>query len=250
MAIEAHDRRCLRLAGIAGIIGAICWTIGDAAIVGENAQPENYPLLLIRYADRIDFGGLFAMLPASEPRLAFGALIADLAIPLYLIGSWHLFQAARPAGPLMSWAIFALLVCGNAYSPLGHAAFYFVGMLYKTIPAVPEAAHPALLDLGNRFHQVLLIAWVAAVGCLALALLLLGLAIAFGRTLYPRWAALVLNPVTLVLVGMAVPYLTPQPLRTWLAGAAFNIGWVVAYGLSTALLWRAKPTPSAQRVPA
>jgi hypothetical protein len=248
MIIGENHRRKLRLAGIAGIIGAICWTLGDMAIVGENARPQDYPLLLIRYADRIDFGGLFAMLPASEPRLAFGALIADLAIPLYLIGSWHLFQAARPAGSLAAWAIFALLVCGNAYSPLGHAAFYFVGMLYKTIPAVPEAAHPALLDLGNRLHRVLLIAWVAAVGCLALALLLLGLVIAFGRTLYPRWAALVLNPVSLVLVGMAVPYLTPEPVRTWLGGAGFNIGWLVAYSLSTAVLWRARPVPSSSTV--
>jgi hypothetical protein len=240
-----YQWRKLRLAGIAGIIGAICWTIGDAAIVRENARPEDYPLLLVRYAARIDFGGLFAMLPASEPRLAFGALIADLAIPLYLIGSWHLFQAAKPAGPLMAWAIFALLICGNAYSPLGHAAFYFVGMLYKTIPALPEAAHPALLDLGNRFHQMLLIAWVAAVGCLALGLLLVGLTIAFGRTLYPRCAALVLNPISLVLIGMAVPYhLTPEPVRTWLGGAAFNIGWLVAYTFSTAILWRARPIPS------
>lgn len=55
MTAGENHRRKLRLTGIAGIIGAICWTIGDAAIVGENAQPRDYPLLLIRYADRIDF---------------------------------------------------------------------------------------------------------------------------------------------------------------------------------------------------
>jgi len=241
---EAHWR-LVRLAGVAGIIGAICWTIGDAALVGEHARPEQYPLLLKDYVGRIDFVGLRAMLPASEPRLAFGALIGHLSIPLYLVGSWHLFAAVRPAGSWTAWPIFALMICSSAWSPLGHAAFYFVGMIYKTILLVPETSHAALLDLGNRFHLVLLIAWVSAVASFALALLLLGLAIARGRTAYPRWAGLVLNPISFMGIGIGVPWLTPEPLHTWLDGAAFNIGWLAVYGLSTFLLWHGPRNRSA-----
>ena len=39
-------------------------------------------------------------------------------------------------------------------------------------------------------------------------------------------------------IGMALPYAMPEPLRTWLHGAGINIGWLFAYVLSTALLWR------------
>ena len=71
----------------------------------------------------------------------------------------------------------------------------------------------------------------------AVALLLLGVAIVRGRTAYPRWTAAVLNPVSFMGIGIGMPWLTPEPLHTWLAGAAFNIGWLAVYGLSTSLLW-------------
>ena len=36
----------LRLCGIAGVIGAILWTLGDALIIGARASPDDYPLIL------------------------------------------------------------------------------------------------------------------------------------------------------------------------------------------------------------
>lgn len=53
------------------------------------------------YADHISFSALAETLPALEPRLAAGSLIPDIAIPLYLLGSWHLYQAVRPSGRAM-----------------------------------------------------------------------------------------------------------------------------------------------------
>jgi len=235
----------LRLAGIAGIIGSLFWIAGDALIIGAKAQPSDYPLLLQTYADRIGFGALDMMLPSSEPRLAAGALIANVGIVFYLAGSWHLFRALRPAGPKLAWATFILLICGNAWSPLGHAAFYYVGMVYKTVLEVPEAAHGALLALADHFHRVLLIAWLLPVVALALALVLMTIAIARGGTLYPRWVAFLFNPIAFLAIGAGIPHLLPQPLHTWLEGAGFNIGWLFVYGLSTALLWRDAKTITA-----
>lgn len=236
--MSTSNLSAIRLAGLAGILGAICWIIGDALIVGGNATPADYPLLMKDYADRIAFGALAETLSSSETRLAAGALIANIAIPLYLAGSWHFYRGVKPAGKFTAGLVFALLVCGNAWSPLGHAAFYFIAMVYKTVMVVPETAHGALLELGDRFHRVLMIAWLLPIVTLALGLVALAVAIVRGRTLYPRWAAAVLNPVTLMAIGIALPYLLPEPMRTWLHGAGINIGWLLAYALSTALLWR------------
>ena len=219
------------------MLGAIAWTCGDALIIGAWADKADYPLLLSTYADKIGFDALAMMLPSSEQRLAAGALIPDIAIPLYLAGSWHLYQGARSAGKLWSLTILGLLMAGNAWSPLGHAAFYYAGMVYKTILLVPADAHAQLLELGDRFTRVLTIAWLFPIVTLGLALVALAAAIALGRTAWPRWTALVINPVSLVLIGM-VSKLLPEPLRTWLDGAAFNIGWLAVYALSTILLWR------------
>lgn len=236
--------RWLRLAGIAGIIGAILWTLGDALIIGAKANAADYPLLFQTYADRIETDMAAMMVPSSEARLAAGALVADVGVVFYLAGSWHLFRGLLPAGRLWAWPIFALLVCGNAWSPLGHAGFYYVGMAYKTLLVTPPQAHAALLDLGARFHDVLTIAWLLPVVTLGLALLGLGIAIALGRTAWPRWFAALANPVSLVGIGVGIAFVALEPVSTWLDGAAFNLGWLVVYTLSTVLLWNGGRRPS------
>lgn len=235
----------LRLAGIAGIIGAIFWTLGDALIIGAKANAADYPLLFQTYAGRIETDMAAMMVPSSAARLAAGALVADVGIVFYLAGSWHLFQGLLPAGRLWAWPIFALLICGNAWSPLGHAGFYYVGMVYKALLVTPADAHVALLELGRRFHDLLTIAWLLPIVTLGLALLGLGIAIALGRTAWPRWFALIANPISLVAIGMGIAFVSPQPVKTWLDGAAFNLGWLVVYAVSTALLWNGAARPRA-----
>lgn len=229
--------RWLRLAGIAGVIGAILWTLGDALIIGARAEAVDYSLVLQNYAGRIETDIAAAMLPSSQGRLAAGALVADVGIVFYFAGSWHLFRGLLPAGRGVAWSIFALLVAGNAWSPLGHAGFYYLGMAYKTLLVTPDDAHAALLDLAAGFHDVLLIAWLLPVVTLGLALLGLGVVIAMGRTGWPRWFAAIANPISLVAIGMAIAFVSPEPVATWLAGAAFNLGWLAVYFLSTVLLW-------------
>lgn len=239
-------RALVRLSGIAGIIGALFWITGDALIIGAHADAADYPLLLKTYAGRIQFDALPMMLPSSGARLAAGALVADVGIVFYLAGSWHLFAGLRGAGA-WAWAAFALLVAGNAWSPLGHAGFYYAGMAYKVILETPPSAHAALLSLADRFRQVLTIAWLLPIITLGLALLLLAGTVARGGTAYPRWTALIFNPLSFLAIGAGVPFLLPEPIHTWLAGAGFNIGWLAVYGLSTVLLWNGTEARSAAR---
>ncbi len=83
--------RWLRLAGIAGVIGAILWTLGDALIVGAKATAADYPLLFQTYAHQIEPQLAAATVSSSQARLAAGALVADVGIVFYLAGSWDLF---------------------------------------------------------------------------------------------------------------------------------------------------------------
>lgn len=230
----------LRLAGIAGIIGAILWTLGDALILGGKAEPADYPLLFQTYADRVETDMAARMISSSQARLAAGALVADVGVVFYLAGSWHLFRGLLPAGRRAAWAVFVLLLCGNAWSPLGHAGFYYVGMAYKTLLAAPPEAYAALLDLGAQFHDLLTITWLLPVATLGMALLGLAILVALGRTAYPRWFALIANPVSLVGIGTVIAFASPEPISTWLNGAAFNLGWLVVYVLSTILLWKSE----------
>jgi hypothetical protein len=228
----------LRFTGIAGIIGAIMWVIGDILIIGASSQTSDFPLVLGTYADQIDAQKAAVMLPISEGRLAAGALIANVGVVFYLIGSWHIFRGLLPAGQRWAWAMLILLVAGNAWAPLGHAAYYYLGMVYKTILNTPPEAHAALLDLGSQFHTVLQIAWSLAIVTLGIATVMVSIIVALGRTAWPRWFALIINPISVVGIGTAIGLISPEPVRTWLSGAAFNLGFFVVYLMSTILLWK------------
>ena len=230
----------LRITGIAGIVGAILWTVGDALIIGAFATASEYPTILHTYAGGIDRAIAERTLPSSEVRLMAGALVADFGIAFYLAGSWHLFCGFLESARKWAWAVLALLVFGNAWSPLGHAGFYYLGMVYKTLLVTPTEAHPALIELAGQFHRILLIAWLLPVITLGLALLGLSVSIALGRTAWPRWFALAANPISMVAIGKATALGAPERLATWLGGAAFNLGWLAIYVLSTILLWNGR----------
>ena len=229
--------RWLRLSGLAGVLGAVLWTLGDILLIGSNAPSADYPLIFDTHADRIDTVKAAQMISADETRLAAGALVANIGIVFYLAGSWHLFRALLPAGRWWARTVFVLFLCGNAWAPLGHAGYYYLGMTYKTLLAAPDESHKAILDLADQFHQVLQIAWYLAIVTLGLALVGLAVRIALGETAWPRWFALLANPLSLLAIGTSIAWIAPEPVGTWLNGAAFNLGLLVIYTITTILLW-------------
>jgi hypothetical protein len=229
----------IRLAGVAGILGAIGWMLGDMLLVGNYLPDGPHGILFDQYGTRIGaFNAKTASvtLRSSLSRLEAGALLGPLTIPLYLLGCWHLYQGARPAGRWWAVPMAVFLFIGNAYSPLGHAGFYYVAAIYQAIVAAPVDAHPLLLDLADHFSHALMIMYVAAVGCLVLGLLSLILTIATGRSAWPRWMVIVVP--LFVIVALSLDHMPfPQPLRAWLAGAGINIAWFLIFTTSTVLLW-------------
>ena len=221
------------------MLGAVGWMLGDMALVGNYMPAGEHGLLFDTYGADINTRIAAVTLQSSMSRLAVGALLGPLTIPLYLVGCWHLLQGVKPAGKAFAIPAIALLFVGHAYSPLGHAGFYYVAAVYKTILATDASAHPALLTLAAQFSKVLFTMYVAAVGCLVLGLLWLIAAMASGRSAWPRWMAV----ATLAAVVSAVflDHLPlPQPARAWLGGAGINIAWFLIFFMSTTVLWNSR----------
>jgi hypothetical protein len=226
----------IRLTGIAGILGAIGWMFGDMALVGNYLPEGPQGPLFDAYSASINTTLATVTVQSSMSRLATGALLGPLTIPLYLVGCWHLLLGVKPAGKWFAIPSIALLFIGHAYSPLGHAGFYYVAAVYKTILATDVTAHPALLDLAAHFSTVLMTMYIAAVGSLVLGLLWLIVAMASGRSAWPRWMAIA--TLASVVVALSLDHLPlPQPVRALLAGAGINIAWFLIFVLSTAVLW-------------
>ncbi len=230
-----REYRWTMLAGWAGILGALGWIVGDIFIVGHVAAHEDFPLLFQDYAGQIDVGLAEVLVGVPRLYLIVGALAAIFTVPFYLIGCWHLWRGVRTARRGLALPAIILIAFGYATSPLPHAAFYFLGAVYQTIPLTDVSAHPQLLALAEEFRQVLSITYVPSVASSALGLILFSLAVASGRSAYPRWFALTANPL-LVLVTVGVPDALGGTMGHALAGAGLNTLWLLVYAQSLVLL--------------
>lgn len=236
MSVGARPGRWSGAAGMAGALAALCWIAGDVLLVGHVADRTEFPLLFQAYAGRIDADIAERVVGVSTGRLIAGALCGVFSVWLYLIGSWHLWCGMRACGRAWKVPAIALIFVGYALSPLPHAAFYFVGAAYQALLDAPPQAHAALLALADEFHRVLLVTWMPAVLSQMLGMLLLSLAIAGGRSAWPRWMAITTNPLVLGAPIACIHLLLPMQPFPALAAASFNLMWLAVYVQSLALL--------------
>lgn len=167
-------------------------------------------------------------LPSRQ--VLIGYYLGILTIPFYTVSSWHLALALRPAP---RW-IGRLLLIVTAYSvcllTVFHASFAFTRAILRAQGGT--AGGEALLafeTLGAPMIRIVM--WLA--GPIYLVVLVL---IARGRTLYPRWAALVL-PCAFALFAFPPLALLPVWAAALLRPAGLNAGGAVALCVSTVLLW-------------
>jgi hypothetical protein len=126
-------------------------------------------------------------LASSTERLAAGGLAGVFSTPLYLAGIWHIFEASKPGGTRWSFPPFLPLVTAFSIAPFVHGSFFYVAEILKTVGQVDQSAQPAVVALATRARLWLFIAYgVLAVPAL-IGFVWLTIAIARGKTLYPRW---------------------------------------------------------------
>ena len=233
--MERHALNWLRWSGIAGSAGSVGYLIGDALLLGNSATPSGFPHLATYVDNRlIQRSAMF--LASSTARLAAGGLIGVFSTPLYLAGAWHIFQASRSGGTRWSLPPFLLLVTAFSIAPFVHGSFFYVAEILKTVGQVEPSAQPALVALATRTTLWLFVAYGVLAVPAVIGFSWVTVAIARGRTLYPRWVAFA-NPIVCMLAGSLLDRVLPQPLALLLSGAGLSLGMLAFFALSTAVLW-------------
>lgn len=212
-----------------GIVGAVCWIIGDIFVAGFDVNTENYPLFSSTYSDQVDVGLATLMLEGSTSRLMFGALIAAMTATLFLPGVWLVYQYFKEKDKWYAWATYYLLVISVMLMPLGHAVFYFTGEIYKAIYNTDVIAHPYLLQIATGFQQAMYITWGTAIIMMLLAYLIFSILVFMGKTNLPKWAGCI-SPLFITIYQLPLKIiLPPSDLRGWLGAAAFNIAYLIFF---------------------
>ncbi len=211
-----------RLAGLAGLSGALLFFAGDMLFYGHLGPAATFHQ-----------GMLATVTNASPTRLFAGGLVGPIAACLCILGFWHVYRNVRPSaarlGQLMFAAFFILMVFGSAI----HTLWAAKGLAIKYCYANDAAGCRVLLQSINSYWD--LAYNLGAIPGYGGAILLIALVL-LGKTHYPRWTVLA-NPATLMLLSPLVEK-APAPFGAILAGGFTNLTIAVFFLVSLCASWK------------
>ena len=221
----------------AGVLAALCWTVGDMLLVGFVPQPERHPQLAAltgRMEGDVQMAAL--MLDAAPERLWWGVVPATFSTPLYLAAAFGVYRLLRP-GRMAVWC-FALLFGGYALAPLAHAGFYYLGSAAQALDAACAEGAAAALARYNSHYRLLGLHWAASVGMLALGWLLFLFQAACGRSALPRKTAWLTPLPAGIAIAAACSAFPLSETAALIGGATFNLTQLLFYAAALLQLRR------------
>lgn len=202
-------------AGLIGLLAACFVGIGEFCL---QFSPQGF------YEDQAY--GFF--LDVGRAQLDLGYALSVFAAPLYLVGYWHLKTMLAPASRLAAWAFFLIGAYAFVIGAVWIGQRPFMALLVQAI-AAGEAAPSLLTEYAVR-NEILVNALRAAVALTSLIWIALVLS---GRTLYPRWMAL-LAPA-LLLAGVFALYTFAPAIGVYVLPTAMNAAHLIVFAASSAV---------------
>jgi hypothetical protein len=207
----------LRLFGISGIIGSILFILGD---LSYNHVPgsKNSPTVKM------------STMPGL--RLLNAGTLGLVGCWFYVLASWHLYLAFRPAGDI--FAFISLLAFGAAMIcyGIGHTAYFAIAAGAQVAAQLGSDVESGG-KLGNTFFQrVTYITYIPV----TISSLMMLYGVVAGRSLYPRWMVVFL-PIVIYLLKKPITRILKGHLREIINDSFDNFVLFVFYVLSTIVLW-------------
>jgi len=199
----------LKLAGIAGLVGAIICGTGE---------------FLLHFDPQARFSGYDFMAQISHQRLTIGHFFAVVGIPFYFIGVWHIAKMLEPAGLRLSKALFYIGALGFLYGAMWMSSRSTIG----SIAHYPElVSDTKLIELYELRLETLL--QVIRITTLIISVIFIKLVLT-GKTRYPKWMAAT-SPIVLLLMNFVI-YLVAPGIGKYVMPIALNVGFSVFFLLS------------------
>jgi len=223
----------LRITGLAALLGAFLYAIGDVLLLAGKVSLDDYPKLK-PFAKLLSGAELMVTLPPN--RMIWGALLGVFATPLVLLGIWQVYQGL---GATQDWVVLAtvgLFGFGSVVGAFVHGTFYFMGEYIHALNKVEEASQSIIVSMIERHRKVLIISYAPVLILIVIASILFSVLVASGKTEFPVWIAAI-NPLTMTIAWLVIKRILPQFVRDWTEGAGFNIAYMAFFLCTTFTLW-------------
>jgi len=170
----------------------------------------------------------------GKPRWTYvlGNYLGVYFIPLHIFGFFLVYQALKPANPRWALVFLALAVYTTPIGVGMHGTLAFVGDII-------QSGDPHLINGMRDYWQpwaYSLVIFYAVISALILALIFTG------RSLYPRWAALVSPMAVVVVTGVIIAILPDGAagLKSFLSLTGLNLPLMIFFAVTTWTLARNK----------
>jgi hypothetical protein len=223
------SQRNRRLAGVAGIFGALLFFAGDMLFYGHLGSGAGF-----------HDGMIATVRDASLARLFAGGLVGPIAACLCITGFWHVYLNVRPSAARVGQvlgAFLVLMVFGGAIHTLRTAKGIAIKYCCGNDDAGCRAPLQATNDYWNLAYNI-----GAAPGYVG-ALLLIALVL-LGKTWYPTWTVLA-NPAALMLLSPLAER-TPAPFGAIPTGGLTNLTIAIFFLVSVSATWTLPETSTAR----
>ena len=222
MHCPASEERNRRLAGIAGLSGALLFFAGDMLFYGHFGPGGNF-----------HEGMLGTVRHASQARLYAGGLVGPVAACLCILGFWHVYRNVNPPrrffARLMLVSFAVLMVFGSAV----HALWTAKGLAIQNCFGSDDVGCRALLSSVNSY-------WSLAYNLGAfpgyLAAVLLIFLVLLGKTRYPKWTVFA-NPAFLIFISPLAERIS-APFGAILVGGSANLAIAFFFLISILTTWK------------
>jgi hypothetical protein len=210
----------LYIFGILGLIGAIGVGLGE---------------FLLHYSPNgIGYDGknfeFFNQIPLK--RLTLGHFIAISFTPFYIAGYYHFYLIFKKNNPTIAKAIFALGIISFMIGGMWIASRAQLGYLVHRVSENPtNEVLKTLLDDYKTHSEILvksLRLWIALISILFV------IPVFKGKTIYPKWMAL-LNPIFLLILILVIYKIIPA-LGYIIGPIAMNVVHFIWFGMSLLII--------------
>jgi hypothetical protein len=216
------SERNRRLAGLAGLCGALLFFAGDMLFYGHWGSGAEFHEGMIR-----------TVRDASLLRLYAGGLVGPFAACLCILGFWHVYRNVRVPPVFPGRIVLVLFATLMVFGSAVHTLWTAKALALKFCSGSDDAGCRALVPAVNSY-------WDAAYNIGAVpgylgAILLIGLVL-YGRTRYPRWTVFA-NPAALMLLS-PLAHRAPAPVGAVISGGFTNLSIAAFFLASILTTWK------------
>jgi len=208
----------VRLTGILAVIGMFLLCVVDLKLLYMPLGSRKYSLFQ-------------AALAHDRATIMAYSKLALFAIPLILIGIYHIYLTLAIANKLLARVVLAVF----AFSYL-NAAFYYAYLAYMMTSA--QLVEPLKISLPHIVkHLYTLFQMLYFFGIIAGSIFFFVALSFFKGKNYPRWY-IFFNPLYMILLfRMILPMATPPAISGFLITGSFNLIMLATFALSTIFMW-------------